>query len=114
MVYGAFVPGIFTARSSYAIDGGTPVLFDLVLTSTQRLYRRPFFFSGPISFGAHTLVITNLGDKFRLDYIQVLVDGDGSSLAESEAASTQTARQLVTLSPRGADSSAEETAASVA
>ena len=89
-VYGAFEPGTFDVLSSYTVDSGTPTRFQPATTNTQWLYRRPFFQSGPISNGQHTLVITNLGNRFWFDFIQVEVDasnvftsGSSTSIATS-------------------------------
>ncbi|KAI0738917.1 hypothetical protein C8Q80DRAFT_217984 [Daedaleopsis nitida] len=76
-------PGTFDFRSQYSIDGGPSTQFVPPTTYPQWLYRRPFFLSGDISSGAHTLVITNLGEQFWLDYIQVEADAEQGSTSTS-------------------------------
>ena len=60
-------------ESQYSIDGGPSTLYSPPSPNTQWQYRRQFFRSEEIPYGAHTLVITNLGDQFWLDFVQVEV-----------------------------------------
>ncbi|TBU22397.1 hypothetical protein BD311DRAFT_145029 [Dichomitus squalens] len=95
-VYGAFEPGTFNVLSSYAVDDGASTVFQPATTNTQWLYRRPFFQSGPISDGQHTLVITNLGNRFWFDFIQVEVDAADASTStpmQSPSPSSDTSSQ---------------------
>lgn len=72
-VYGAYNVGTFEMKSQYSIDGGEPTIYSPPSTNTHWQHRRQFFRSDYISYGEHTLMITNLGDQFWLDFVQVEV-----------------------------------------
>lgn len=70
-VYGTRPPGNYFTRSTYAIDGGDPTVFTAPAQSDSVQYGVQFYLSGPLSNAEHTLVITNYGYSFVLDYFDV-------------------------------------------
>ncbi|PFH48040.1 hypothetical protein AMATHDRAFT_6166 [Amanita thiersii Skay4041] len=57
-------------NATFAIDGGTPVVFQSVPQPTNNLYKQLFYQSGPLTDDQHTLALTFTADKanFWLDY----------------------------------------------
>ena len=91
-VYGAYNVGTFDMNAHFTIDDGEPTGWFPPSTNTQWQYRRQYFQSAEIPNGEHTLVITNLGDQFWLDFIQVEVD-------PSQSVETQGAQGSSTAPP---------------
>ncbi|KAI0708219.1 hypothetical protein C8Q76DRAFT_799515 [Earliella scabrosa] len=90
-VYGSFpVAGTFVMKSQYDLDGKTVATFMPPGTITKSAYRQPFFSLGSLSTGKHTLVITNLGNAFYLDYIQLHMASLPSSTIVTHAPSAPT------------------------
>ena len=63
--------GTFNVHSSYSIDGGTATDFIPANTFVSFQYNQKFFQSDTLSNDEHTLLITNLGEEFWLDYLVV-------------------------------------------
>ncbi|KAM5546328.1 hypothetical protein V8D89_000454 [Ganoderma adspersum] len=71
-VFGTFeMSGTFNVHSSYSIDGGAPTDFVPADTFVSFQYNQKFFQSDTLPDEEHTLVITNLGEEFWLDYLVV-------------------------------------------
>lgn len=124
-VYGTIAGGLRARapRSSYSIDGGTPVEYEAELTRAVQ-YNVQFFQSPTLSEGTHTLTITNTGDdsaQFFLDMFMVTplerpllttVTQTTTASASTAAARTVTVTQSapsssLTLPPSSAESDTE-------
>jgi len=86
--------------SSYAIDGGTPVVFEGAPRPIGAQYFQTFFQSPTLPDGPHTLVITNTGTdaSLFLDYFLVTPVGDGVRTVTTTATTTTTQAGTITAS----------------
>ncbi|PIL28497.1 hypothetical protein GSI_08535 [Ganoderma sinense ZZ0214-1] len=89
-VFGAFeMSGTYNVHSSYSIDDGTATDFIPADTFVVFQYNQKFFQSGTLSNDEHTLVITNLGEEFWLDYL-VVTQSPPSTTTTTQSAAPQT------------------------
>ncbi|OBZ65296.1 hypothetical protein A0H81_14721 [Grifola frondosa] len=71
-VYGTRGPtGTYTWNATYSIDGGPPWFFADENPLDTQMYRVKFFASSLLPDAQHTLLITNIGDWYWLDYLAV-------------------------------------------
>ena len=72
-------PGNYTTKSAYSVDGGPPTMFTAPDELDAPEYKVQFYISERLSSSQHTLVLTNYGNWYYLDYIQVTVPDEISS-----------------------------------
>ncbi len=81
-------------HSSYAIDGGSPTVYNATGQSTSEAYRSP-----TLPNGQHTLTVTNLdntGHLLGLDFFQVFTPDDVVSASSSGSSTTTLAGAIFT------------------
>ncbi|TFK84052.1 hypothetical protein K466DRAFT_589239 [Polyporus arcularius HHB13444] len=79
-VFGAFpVAGTFSMHSAYSIDGTGETQYEPPGVIGHPAYHQQFFNSNTLSTGTHKLVISNLGQAYYLDYIQLILPAAPSS-----------------------------------
>ncbi|KAJ3473628.1 hypothetical protein NLI96_g12905 [Meripilus lineatus] len=109
-VYGTRPPGNYFTRSTYAIDGGDPTVFTAPAQSDSVQYGVQFYLSGPLSNAEHTLVITNYGYSFVLDYFDVTIKSSLDASSTSILASSSTSESVPSSFPITVTSSASSVA----
>ena len=77
-------------HSTYSIDGGPACNFIPANTIVHASYHQKFFQSDTLLDGEHTLIITNKGREFWLDYLCVTQASHSATTAAASAASRNT------------------------
>ena len=110
-VYGSLRPnGNYTTQSTYSVDGGSPTTFTTPDEHDALQYRVQFFSSARLSNSQHTLVITNYGDWYFLDNIQVTVTDLDTSSSPVSLLSSSPSPAISSTQPGGTDKSPASTA----
>ncbi|KAM5545308.1 hypothetical protein V8D89_000921 [Ganoderma adspersum] len=96
-VFGAFpVAGTFNIRSTYSIDGGTPKDLLPADTITTPTFHQKFFEVDTLSDDEHTLVITNAGQDYWLDYLAVTTTQSAPSPTTTTGSTTHATSSTTT------------------
>ena len=110
-VFGAFeMSGTYNVHSSYSVDSGPATDFVPADTFVQYEYGQKFFQSDTLSDEEHTLVITNLGEEFWFDYLEVMQQQQQQPTTTSSQATTPQQAPTPSASTIQATSSATDQA----
>ncbi|KAJ3473629.1 hypothetical protein NLI96_g12906 [Meripilus lineatus] len=83
-VYGSRTSGTYFTRSTYVMDGDNPTVFTAPPESSSTIYGIQFYNSGTLPNTEHTLIITNYGYWFYLDYFDVTTFNPNEPISEND------------------------------
>ncbi|EMD36647.1 hypothetical protein CERSUDRAFT_94924 [Gelatoporia subvermispora B] len=101
--------GTWLENTSYSLDSGPVSLWTDNNTINSVQWRTTCYSSGDVPYGEHNITITNYGDWFFLDYIQIVTpnppSGSSSSSEDSSSWSSSSASPLLSMSMPSASTS---------
>ncbi|EMD36646.1 hypothetical protein CERSUDRAFT_123750 [Gelatoporia subvermispora B] len=96
-------------NTSYSLDSGPVSLWTDNDTINSIQWKTTCYSSGDVPYGEHNITITNYGDWFFLDYIQIVTpnppSGSSSSSEDSSSWSSSSASPLLSMSMPSASTS---------